>query len=167
MSAQRRAGGKRRGSASSRRSGTDGKAAAPTNGPAPAQAREGAAVAATAAATVGTPAAAPTFVQGRQSRLSMPGRSSRPPMPEAARPSRPPMPEKPKPASETKNPVTRRYSGLERWYQDTASEMRKIVWPDRETTKNLTIVVIGISVVLGILLGGIDYILQAIFEVLP
>lgn len=167
MSAQRRAGSKRRGSASSRRSGTDGKAAAPTNGPAPPRerAQEGAAVAATA--TVGAPAAAPTLVSGRQSRLSMPGRGSRPPMPEAAKPSRPPMPEKPKPASEAKNPVTRRYSGLERWYQDTASEMRKIVWPDRETTKNLTIVVIGISVVLGILLGGIDYILQAIFEVLP
>lgn len=171
MSAQRRAGSKRRGSASSRRSGADGKAAAPTNGPAPPRERdrEGAAVAATA--TVDSPAAAPvpTLVPGRQSqsRLSMPGRSSRPPMPETARPSRPPMPEKPRPESEAKNPVTRRFGGLERWYQDTASEMRKIVWPDRETTKNLTIVVIGISVVLGILLGGIDYILQAIFEALP
>jgi preprotein translocase subunit SecE len=164
MSAQRRAGSKRRGSASSRRSGTEGKVAVPTNGPAP---ERGGAVTATATANAGSPTAAPTLVPGRQSRLSMPGRGSRPPMPEAAKPSRPPMPEKPRPESEAKNPVTRRYSGLERWYQDTASEMRKIVWPDRETTKNLTIVVIGISVVLGILLGGIDYILQAIFEVLP
>jgi preprotein translocase subunit SecE len=47
------------------------------------------------------------------------------------------------------------------------SEARKIVWPDRETTRNLTIVVIGISVVVGMLLGGIDFLLQAIFEALP
>ena len=39
------------------------------------------------------------------------------------------------------------------------SEMKKINWPDQETTRNLTIVVIGISVALGILLGGIDYLL--------
>ncbi len=43
--------------------------------------------------------------------------------------------------------------------QDTMSEMKKINWPDQETTRNLTIVVIGISVALGILLGGIDYLL--------
>ncbi|MBA3643527.1 MAG: preprotein translocase subunit SecE [Chloroflexia bacterium] len=45
--------------------------------------------------------------------------------------------------------------------------MKKINWPDRETTKNLTIVVIGISVVLGILLGGVDFLLQAVFEAVP
>ncbi len=158
MSAQRRAGSKRRGTASSRRAGTEAKNAAPSIGPVPA------APAATATATVNAPAAP---VEAKQSRLSIPGRSSRPPMPEQPKPSRPPMPEKPKPAAESKNPVVQRFGGLERWYQDTASEMRKIVWPDRETTKNLTIVVIGISVVLGILLGGIDYFLQAIFEALP
>jgi preprotein translocase subunit SecE len=51
---------------------------------------------------------------------------------------------------------TERLRGL---VQDTMSEMRKINWPDQETTRNLTIVVIGISVALGILLGGIDYLL--------
>lgn len=158
MSAQRRAGSKRRGSASSRRAGTVAKNAAPSIGPVPAP------PAAAATATVNPPAAP---VETKQSRLSIPGRSSRPPMPEQPKPSRPPMPEKPKPATESKNPVVQRFGGLERWYQDTASEMRKIVWPDRETTKNLTIVVIGISIVLGILLGGIDYFLQAIFEALP
>jgi preprotein translocase SecE subunit len=43
--------------------------------------------------------------------------------------------------------------------QDTISEMKKITWPDQETTRNLVIVVIGISVFLGILLGGVDYLL--------
>jgi preprotein translocase subunit SecE len=49
---------------------------------------------------------------------------------------------------------TERLRGL---VQDTMSEMKKINWPDQETTRNLTIVVIGISVVLGIVLGGVDY----------
>jgi len=44
------------------------------------------------------------------------------------------------------------------------SEIRKVNWPDQETARNLTFLVIGISVVLGIALGGIDYVLQRLFE---
>jgi preprotein translocase subunit SecE len=106
-----------------------------------------------ATATVNAPAAVEAE---KPSRLKVPGRASRPPMPEA-----------PKPISESTNRFTRRFAGIERWYQDMMSEARKIVWPDRETTRNLTIVVIGISVVVGMLLGGIDFLLQAIFEALP
>ena len=49
-------------------------------------------------------------------------------------------------------------------YRETAAEIKRINWPDQETTRNLTIVVIGISVVLGILLGGIDFLLLRLFE---
>jgi preprotein translocase subunit SecE len=52
-------------------------------------------------------------------------------------------------------------------FADTRAEIKKISWPDRETTRNLTLVVIGVSIVLGIVLGGIDYILFQIFEALP
>jgi preprotein translocase subunit SecE len=52
-------------------------------------------------------------------------------------------------------------------YRDTVAELRKVNWPDRETTRNLTVVVIAVSIVLGILLGGIDFVLQALFEALP
>jgi preprotein translocase subunit SecE len=48
---------------------------------------------------------------------------------------------------------------LKTTYYDTASEMRKITWPDSETTRNLTIVVIGISLFMGLLLGAVDWIL--------
>jgi len=157
MSAQRRAGSKRRGTASARRSGTNQgaapAAAAGTAAPVNGQANAGAATA--------------TVEAEKPSRLKVPGRASRPPMPEQAKPSRPPMPEAPKPASESSNRVVQRFDGIQRWYQDMMSEARKIVWPDRETTRNLTIVVIGISVVVGMLLGGIDFLLQAIFEALP
>jgi preprotein translocase subunit SecE len=46
------------------------------------------------------------------------------------------------------------------------AEIKKVSWPDQETTRNLTIVVIGVSVILGLLLGGIDYVLFQIFEAL-
>lgn len=84
-----------------------------------------------------------------------------------------PAPRPPKPAERAKGAaperggVNRRFDGLRRSYADTVAEMKKINWPDRETTKNLTIVVIGISVVLGILLGGVDFLLQAVFEAVP
>jgi preprotein translocase subunit SecE len=52
-----------------------------------------------------------------------------------------------------------RAESLRKLYRETVAEMKKINWPDRQTTRSLTILVIGISVVLGILLGGMDYLL--------
>ena len=50
--------------------------------------------------------------------------------------------------------------------RETAVEMKKINWPDRDTTRNLTIFVIGISVVLGLVLGGVDAIFVKLWELL-
>lgn len=61
---------------------------------------------------------------------------------------------------------TERFSGVRKFYHDTASEIRKVIWPDRETTRNLTIVVIALSAIMGFLLGGIDYVLFELFEVI-
>lgn len=57
-----------------------------------------------------------------------------------------------------------RTDGFRKIFVDTRTELRRVSWPDKETTQNLTLVVIAISVVLGILLGGIDFILFQIFE---
>jgi len=65
------------------------------------------------------------------------------------------------------NAFAERGNRVRKIYDDTRAEMKKITWPDKETTRNLAIVVIGISVVLGILLGGIDYVLFQVFEALP
>ncbi len=48
--------------------------------------------------------------------------------------------------------------------RDTWAEAKKVNWPDKDTTRNLTIVVIAISIVLGLFLGGIDYALLKLFE---
>ncbi len=57
-----------------------------------------------------------------------------------------------------------RTEGLRRFYRETLSEIRKVIWPDRETTRSLTLLVIALSIVLGIMLGGIDFVLYQIFE---
>ena len=62
---------------------------------------------------------------------------------------------------------TDRFEGVQRFYRETVAEIKKVNWPDQETTRNLTLVVIGLSVVLGLLLGGIDYVLFQLFEALP
>lgn len=57
-----------------------------------------------------------------------------------------------------------RTEGLRRFTRETYAEMKKITWPDQETTRNLTLVVIAVSTVLGLVLGGIDFVLFQLFE---
>ena len=60
-----------------------------------------------------------------------------------------------------------RFASIQRLFRDTMAETKKITWPDRETTRNLTIVVIAISLVLGLLLGGIDALFVRLWEAIP
>lgn len=57
-----------------------------------------------------------------------------------------------------------RFSGARGFYNDTTSEIRKVIWPDRQQTVNLTLLVIALSVIMGSLLGGIDWVLLQLFE---
>ena len=43
-----------------------------------------------------------------------------------------------------------------RWVMDIISELRKVVWPSRPDTIHLTVVVLIVSVVIGLFLGGVD-----------
>ncbi len=60
--------------------------------------------------------------------------------------------------------IALRTESARKLYRETVAEMKKINWPDQQTTKSLTILVIGISVVLGILLGGIDFLLLKLLQ---
>jgi preprotein translocase subunit SecE len=60
-----------------------------------------------------------------------------------------------------------RLAALQRLFRDTVSEMKKITWPDRDATRNLTIVVIAISVVLGLSLGGVDALFVRLWQAIP
>lgn len=59
------------------------------------------------------------------------------------------------------------FGRIRRLLRDTISEIKKVTWPDQETTRNLTIFVIGLSIALGALLGGIDAIFVRVWENIP
>lgn len=43
-----------------------------------------------------------------------------------------------------------------RWIMDIISELRKVVWPTRQDTIHLTVVVAIVSAIIGGILGGLD-----------
>ena len=62
---------------------------------------------------------------------------------------------------------TKRFDGIRKFIREAMAEIQKVIWPDRDTTRNLTLVVIAVSAILGLLLGGIDFVLFKLFEALP
>lgn len=63
---------------------------------------------------------------------------------------RPPRPT-PKPRA---GPWWRRF--WPQWLEDIVAELKKVVWPTRQETAYLTMVVVVVSLVVGLFLGGID-----------
>lgn len=49
-----------------------------------------------------------------------------------------------------------RLDNLQKTFRETVAELRKVQWPDRQTTRNLTLVVIAMSTVLAAILGLLD-----------
>lgn len=45
-------------------------------------------------------------------------------------------------------------------------ELSKVVWPSKRETIRLTLIIIGVSLAVGIFLGGIDFVLTKIMEVI-
>jgi preprotein translocase subunit SecE len=50
------------------------------------------------------------------------------------------------------------------FFQDAIAEIRKVHWPTREQARNLTSLVIAVSLALGVLLGAVDYVFEKLFE---
>jgi len=55
---------------------------------------------------------------------------------------------------------------LQRWLRETRAELRKVTWPTREEALRLTYVVIGLSLVMGAVLGGADFIFNSLYSLL-
>jgi preprotein translocase subunit SecE len=79
-------------------------------------------------------------------------------------PSPAPAPAKPaKPVAASNKPpgfIDRQRENI----RNIMAELNKVTWPTREETRNLTIVVIGISVVLGVILASLDGILSVLYR---
>jgi preprotein translocase subunit SecE len=43
------------------------------------------------------------------------------------------------------------------FFSDITNELRKVVWPTRQETIRLTLIVIGICLIMGLVLGVLDY----------
>jgi preprotein translocase subunit SecE len=46
--------------------------------------------------------------------------------------------------------------GIVKFIQETIAELKKVTWPTRHETLKLTVVVITISLIVGIFIGGLD-----------
>lgn len=88
-----------------------------------------------------------TLIQNRNGD-ERPAETAKPAAKQAARPA-------PRPASKPA-----RENRLTRWYRETVSELKKVVWPTREEWTNLTLIVLAVTVAMGIFLGGMDFIFE-------
>jgi len=57
-------------------------------------------------------------------------------------------------------------SAIVRYMRESWSELRKVVWPSQQETIRLTGVVMGVSLVVGLLLGAIDFLLTSVIPLL-
>ncbi len=62
--------------------------------------------------------------------------------------------------------AARKENALVRLYRETRAELRKVSWPSREEVINLTAVVIGLSVAVGVYLYIVDSLLELGYRLL-
>jgi preprotein translocase subunit SecE len=63
-----------------------------------------------------------------------------------------------------KGPAGGPAAGVVEYIEDTRAEMRKVVWPTREEAMNLTVVVLFVTIIMTIILGGIDFVFAQLLE---
>ena len=68
--------------------------------------------------------------------------------------------------SEKPNFLQRWAHGLRRWFNETIGELRKVKWPTRKEAINLTIVVLVVSFVMALFLGGLDRIFSLLLNLI-
>ena len=57
-----------------------------------------------------------------------------------------------------RQPFGRRGVGIINYFTDVRSELRKVVWPTRDEAIKLTAVVVGLSAIVGLYLGALDFV---------
>ena len=58
-----------------------------------------------------------------------------------------------KPQSQSSQPKKRRFT----FFSDIIGELREVVWPTRQETIRLTLIVLGLCMVMGVVLGAVDF----------
>jgi preprotein translocase subunit SecE len=57
-----------------------------------------------------------------------------------------------------RQPFGRRGVGVVNYFTDVRSELRKVVWPTKDEAIKLTAVVVGLSAIVGLYLGFLDFV---------
>jgi preprotein translocase subunit SecE len=57
-------------------------------------------------------------------------------------------------------------NSIVQYLRDTRVELRKVIWPTREQAINLTIVVLFVTGLMTVILGGIDYFYTKVLAVI-
>jgi preprotein translocase subunit SecE len=70
----------------------------------------------------------------------------------------------PNPTANSAAPPTNRQFGLARYLRDSRIELKKVSWPSREQTVNLTIVVVVVCIAIALFLGGLDYVFASLVK---
>jgi len=52
------------------------------------------------------------------------------------------------------------------FFKEVRAELDKVAWPNREQTIRLTLIVVGVTVVTGLFLGGFDLLFTKLMEIL-
>ena len=53
-----------------------------------------------------------------------------------------------------------------RYFKEVRAELRRVVWPSRQTTVRLTSIVFGVTVAMSLALGLIDWIFTQVFALI-
>jgi len=69
-------------------------------------------------------------------------------------------------AKDKEKPKEQSENAIVRLFRETRAELRKVVWPTREETTRLTIVVVAISMVIGLILFVGDSIFLSLYTLL-
>jgi preprotein translocase subunit SecE len=56
--------------------------------------------------------------------------------------------------------------GVRQWVRESRSELRKVTWPTPEQTRNLTLVVIAVCVIMAAFLGIVDAIMGTLVRLI-
>ena len=62
--------------------------------------------------------------------------------------------------------LSRRGAGIGQFLREVWSELRKVIFPTRQELFKLTGLVIGVSVAIGFLLGGVDFLFAQILRLI-
>ncbi len=57
------------------------------------------------------------------------------------------------------------FNKLMNYIKETRIEMRKVNWPSRAQTTRFTLIVIGVSLGIALILGGFDFIFQRLLQI--